>query len=371
MWQILLLLMSCESSDDGERPVLWYPPTIHGGTEEQQDAVMDTWSEFIDDIKLTPPNVRVEFVESIGDQDSVNGLYSGGVISLRSDLTKNFTTFVMYHELCHSIDHQRGVNSDNISEIPIGLESNGPYPLKASRRETFAMVCALRPAVVTVLDAILSSCDDVGLATVTRLLLDDVFLPADDEVIVDDVDSPASSATWQPEPGISLLAPCGILDRRLSIGASATPSHNDWHTWYDLDTHQWGESAFSACGRGARNYARSPAHVDPPFAPPNPLGLESTDWVGVGPDVKLGLIKVPVPGPQGDTWTLATGTNPIHVPRGVCVQPWGTTSWKASTSAVVRARLVGNDLAVMELTQLVNAAYGPNWGDVVAASMPY
>ena len=277
----------------------------------------------------------------------------------------------MYHELCHSVDRQRGINSKNITKIPTGLETHGPYTLEVSRMETFALVCELRPAVVTVLDAILSSCDDVGLATVTRLLLDDVFLPADDEVIVDDVDSPASSAIWQPEPGISLLAPCGILDRRLSIAASATPSYNDWHTSYGLDTHEWGESASSACDRGADNYSRIPAHVDPPFAPPTPLGLESTDWVGVGPDVKLGLIKVPVPGPQGDTWTLATGTNPIHVPRGVCVQPWGTTSWKASTSAVVRARLVGNDLAVMELTQLVNAAYGPNWGDVVAASMPY
>ena len=68
-----------------------YPPTIHGGTEEQQHAVMDTWSEFIDDIKLTPPNVRVEFVELIEEKDWINGSYSPGVIKLRSDLDINKT----------------------------------------------------------------------------------------------------------------------------------------------------------------------------------------------------------------------------------------------------------------------------------------
>ena len=116
MWQILLLLMSCESSDDDACPTLWQPPTISGGTEEQRDAVMTTWSEFADDVRLDPPNVRVAFVDAIGDRDSVSGRYINqsnvGIIYIDKYLDINSIKNTMYHELCHAYDHQRCIYSE-------------------------------------------------------------------------------------------------------------------------------------------------------------------------------------------------------------------------------------------------------------------
>lgn len=186
MTSFLSLLLACHPAppDDPASAEL----VVEGGSADEQAAVRTAWRDFADDIKLPMPEIaRVRVVDAF-DEDRF-GTYIGVYLPTEREIlieAGQDTARVMYHELCHALDHQHPLQTSLRTAFPTWPDIKSPDATAASlRREAFAGICELRRNGVGILAEVLAGCDEGDFMPVVDFLLEEVFHPAAPVTTVD------------------------------------------------------------------------------------------------------------------------------------------------------------------------------------------